>query len=122
MNVESNIMGTAALVAEAPPIIETHSRRPALLYRALVFPMKFFWGMLFCQGLLGSILVVGWTYRLAQRAVLKYWWSLSSRKDGSFADFVAANSRTGGHTHWPNWFCEQNFREAIRRQEGMSTW
>lgn len=92
------------------------------LRRALLFPVKLFWGMIFCQGLLGSIFVVGWSYRLAQRFALKYWWSHSSRAqpNTTFADFLAGSERTRDHRHWPNWFLQQDFAEALRRQPGVS--
>jgi len=96
----------------------------ARLRRALVFPVKFFLGVLFCQSLVGSILIIGWTYRLAQRSVLKYWWSRSagSRGQGArdFKEFVSGSTVTQPHRHWPNWFAQQNFLEAIRRQPGIS--
>ena len=78
--------------------------------RVFFFPVKFFWGMIFCQGLVGSILVVGWTYRLAQRSVLKSWWSRSSRREqgGTFASFLAENPNMNVHQHWPNWFLGQS--------------
>ena len=61
------------------PVAGSQYRPATLLQRALVFPIKFLLGMLFCQGLIGSIFVVGWTYRLAQRTALRYWFSRSSR-------------------------------------------
>ena len=95
----------------------------ARLWRALVFPAKLFWGLIFCQSLVGSLLVIGWTYRLAQRSVLKYWWSrgTSSRGAGShdFKDFLLASEDTKPHVDWPNWFCRQNFLEAVRRPPGV---
>ena len=66
-------------MAPASPAGTAHYRPTTLLRRTLIFPIKFLWGMVFCQGLLGSILVVGWTYRLAQRTALKFWFSRSSR-------------------------------------------
>ncbi len=96
----------------------------ARLRRGLVFPVKLFWGLIFCQGLVGSIFIIGWTYRLAQRSVLKYWWSRSAGSQGQsaqrFKEFVYANAVAQPHQHWPNWFVQQNFRDAIRRQPGMS--
>ena len=87
-----------------------------------MFPIKLLWGMLFCQGFLGSIFVVGWSYRLTQRAVLKYWWSRSTTplKGDSFVSFASAGERTRGHGHWPNWFCGQQFRERLSRQPETS--
>ena len=90
---------------------------PSLLHRLLVFPIKLFWGMLFCQSLAGSIFIVGWTYRLAQRGALKFWFSRSARPQTStgFIQFLAGDKRTRQHTHWPNWFAQQNFREEVGR-------
>src|SRR5437879_10635538 len=96
-----------------PPGISTPSR----LRRTLFGAVKFFWGMLFCQSVLGALAVLGWTYRVMQRSVLKQWWKLSESpaKSESFVEFVAGDSRTCEHIHSPNWFLIQNFREGIRR-------
>src|SRR6266446_1674201 len=113
------MIATTPAISNVPPIIAVQSRTPALLYRSLVFPLKFVWGMLLCQSFLGSILVVGWTYRLAQRAALKFWWSRrpSSERGITLDQFLIASERTEPHQHWPNWFLRQNFRESIRQPE-----
>jgi hypothetical protein len=102
--------------------IKEQAHAPSWLYRVLVFPLKFAWGMLFCQSIVGSLLVIGWSYRLAQRSILKYWWSRSPRRQQgeTLAEFFAADERTRPHRHWPNWFFQQNFRDAIRRSPGLS--
>lgn len=63
-----------------------------------------------CQGVFGSILVVGWTFRLAQRLVLRQWWkqSGSPSENISFENFVARMPAHRQHQHWPNWILEQN--------------
>src|SRR2546422_3362584 len=106
----------AGVSSRTPPIIAAQTRSPSLLQRVLVFPVKLLWGMAFCQGLVGSILVVGWTYRLAQRSVLKYWWLRGQRPQQSqnFADFLAESDRTRPCRHWPNWFFQQDFLQTIR--------
>jgi len=106
----------ASLEPAAPSAVQAQLQAPALLHRVLVFPLKFFWGMLFCQSLAGSIFVVGWTYRLAQRSALKFWFSRRGRPQASlaFAEFAAAQEVTSEHVHWPNWFVQQNFRHAVR--------
>ena len=73
--------------------------------------------MLACQSLVGGVHLIGWTYRLMQRVVLRQWWVRSEqRKAGvSFTDFLAADAATRTHLHWPNWYLEQNFRTAVRR-------
>src|SRR5882672_1071927 len=113
------MIATTPVISEVPPIIGVQSRAPARLYRALAIPLKFLWGLFFCQSFLGSILVVGWTYRLAQRAALKFWWSRrpNSERGLTLDQFLSASERTKPHQHWPNWFLHQNFRESIRPPE-----
>jgi len=118
MSSQAQAILAAGMPSRTPPIIAARPRSPSLLQRVLVFPVKLFWGMAFCQGLVGSILVVGWTYRLAQRSVLKYWWLHSQRPQESqnFADFLAESDRTRPCRHWPNWFFQQDFLQTIRAQ------
>ena len=91
-------------------------------WRALVFPAKLFWGLMFCQSFIGSLMVIGWTYRLAQRSVLKYWWLRGPGSRGAgiqdFNSFLSADEITKPHLHWPNWFCRQNL--TLRRPGGVS--
>lgn len=100
-------------------------RAPSLLRRAVIFPVKLLSGLFFCQSLAGSLFVVGWTYRLAQRTALKSWFSLSPRfkKGSTFADFAGANPGTETHVHWPNWIVQQNLGQAAgSRQEQGALW
>ena len=85
------------------------------LHRALIFPIKLLWGMIFCQGVLGSLFVVGWTYRLAQRSALKFWFSRSAQPQtaAGFAAFLAGDPATHSHLDWPNWFLHQDFQHFI---------
>jgi hypothetical protein len=100
--------------------------RPATqLQRALLFPVKFLWGMLFCQGLLGSIFAVGWSYRLAQRAALRFWFSRSARPQTrvGFGEFLGELGFSRHHADWPNWFLQQDFRDVMAQQlkAGLAT-
>jgi len=106
----------ASLAPAASSAGQTHLDSPTLLRRVVLFPIKFFWGMVFCQSLAGSIFVVGWTYRLAQRSAFKLWFSrrLPSRDCLGFAEFMSAQESTREHVHWPNWFAQQNLRQAVR--------
>ena len=62
---------SAPALLEAPSVAApAPSRARPQLWRTLVFPVKLLWGMAFCQSVLGSIFVVGWSYRLAQRSVV----------------------------------------------------
>jgi hypothetical protein len=113
------MIATTPVISEVPSIIAVPSRAPARLYRALAFPLKFVWGLIFCQSFLGSILIVGWTYRLAQGAALKFWWSRRANSERSITldQFLSASERTKPHQHWPNWFLQQNFCEMMGRPE-----
>ncbi len=66
--------------------------------------LKLFLGVLFCQNLLPSILVVGWTYRLVRRSVYKRWILASTvmRTDPWFRG--GAMPASG----WPNWLLQEN--------------
>ncbi len=78
------------------------------LYRAALAVWKFLFGVLLTQTLLGSILVVGWTWRAAQRAVQKRWWKLSGATGACFCDFVQCSSFHRSLGGWPNWILEHN--------------
>jgi hypothetical protein len=112
-------------LAGAPAAGNVQYRPATLLQRTLVFPIKFLWGMLFCQGLLGSILVVGWSYRLAQRAALRSWFSRSSRPQSraAFGEFLADQDFSRHHADWPNWFLQQDFRDVVAQplKSGLAT-
>jgi len=116
--------GNAVVVSEPsepqPPVIPQNLPVPSRLRRVLFAPVKFFWGMALCQSVIGALAVLGWTYRLMQRVVLKQWWkaSDSSIKGADFASFAGGDTRTDGHVHWPNWFLAQNFRAGARRRQG----
>jgi hypothetical protein len=78
-------------------------------YRAILALWKFFLGVIFTQALPGSVLIVGWTYRAAQRAVHRRWWKASELpKDDCFCDFIQSSSFHRGLGGWPNWIVEHN--------------
>jgi hypothetical protein len=124
MNTQAEPVSGSAFTGQVPPVITTQSWWRAGIRRGLWFPVKLFWGMVFCQGLVGGIFVVGWSYRLAQRAALKYWWSHSSRSgpNQTFTGFLAGGERTKGHQYWPNWFLQPDFAEALRWQPEAGLW
>jgi hypothetical protein len=116
-----------------PPVIgfeEVPACTPSLARQALTAAWKtivFFWkyavGALFCLSIAGAIMIVGWTYRLAQRCALRYWWARSHQRNSGerVGHHFARHDPAHEHVHWPNWFAHQNFRRTIRRQEGSST-
>jgi len=100
---------------DSPAAEQSRDAVPSRVRRILLAPVKLFLGMAFCQSAIGALAVLGWTYRLMQRSVLKQWWQLGARseKGDRFEDFLAG-VRTREHVHWPNWFFAQNFGETIR--------
>lgn len=112
-------LGAPPSLAEVPgPVLTGKKPRSwwALLWKGPAGFLKFFVGMIFCQTLLGSILIVGWTYRIMQRVIYKRWWSQSPlRRSGlSFQEYLGQSPQTRLHLHWPNWILQQNFLEVIR--------
>jgi len=117
---------------DLPPVIhveETLTHTPpiergvlARVWRVVVFFLKYVVGALLCQTIAGAIVIVGWTYRLAQRSALRYWWSRSEYKEKGtrLADHLGRHDPADEHIHWPNWFAHQNFRRSIQRKEGSS--
>ena len=118
---------------ETPPVITPPVMEPApspeeaakrggglrWLWRAACFPVKFLFGLVFCQGLLMSLLVLGWAYRLAQRTAIKHWWKRSDHRSGggTFEEFLGSDESIAGHRDWPNWFVEQRFISLFRTPE-----
>ncbi len=100
----------------APPPVTRPTREPrAFWLRALVFLWQLYLGMLLCLSIVGGLVALGWTHRLMQRAVLKQWWKRSAaRRNGlSFEDFLEGSKATREHLLGPNWFLQQNARDAI---------
>ncbi len=91
-----------------------------VIWTGIVFIWKLFWGMLFCQAPVLSLMVVGWTYRQMQRTVLKSWWRGSTAYVGraDFGSFCREQSESASLADWPNWFLRQNFRESMAKEKG----
>jgi hypothetical protein len=104
----------------ACPIPESPARKsriPKSVYSIYVFFLaiwKFSVGVVFTQSVLLSFLVVGWTFRAAQRAVQKQWWKMSRiTHEACFCEFTQLSSFHRGLGGWPNWIL-QNDREWMR--------
>ena len=119
-------MNTAPPLLSAEPDCQTPPAvtPPVSRARRLIFlPVKFFLGMIFCQSMLGALLVLGWTLRAMQRTTFRQWWKRGApaRNAGRFEDFMAASPNTVGHRHWPNWLRAQDFSCATCRP-GLLGW
>ncbi len=90
--------------------LKARSTIPSAIWKTAVFFWKYVVAVALCQLFFGSILVVGWTYRLMQRTALKTWWKKSQlRRDGeSFGEFLAKSPSFGQLRHWPNWILGQH--------------
>jgi len=66
--------------------------------------------MALSQILLGSVFLLGWLYRLMQRATLKHWWQLSPLKAQgiSYRSFAVGGVYAKQHVYWPNFILGQN--------------
>jgi hypothetical protein len=82
----------------------------SVIWKIAIFFWKYLVAVALCQTFLGSILVVGWTYRLMQRTALKTWWKKSQlrRDGGTFGKFLTDGQSFGQLRHWPNWILGQH--------------
>ncbi len=120
-NTPPELVDRAQEPASAQPKPKTYPL-PSKAWRAFMWCVKYWIGMIFCQSPTGAMLLIGWTYRLAQRFAIHHWWKRSShqRNGGCFTSFLAESEATAGHIHWPNWFLSQNFKSRRSRDEGTS--
>ncbi len=110
--------------AATPPPRDPAKKSIGSRTRALgVGVWKYLAGVVACQSAFFCVLANGWTYRLAQRSVLKRWWKMSDRRgESSFNQFVRDASRErdrvgtvlASHRQWPNWILAQPFVETAR--------
>ncbi len=102
-------MNTESTTAQAALAPQKKFKLGYQLYRFALAIWKFLAGVALTQSLLGSILVVGWTMRAAQRVVQKRWWKLNDlRSENCFCDFVQCSSFHRALGGWPNWVVEHN--------------
>ena len=114
----------AATMDRVPPVLSecacpSFGRRILAGFRkGLAFFWKYFLGMIYCQSAIGGVLIVGWTYRLVQRSVLKRWWRMSGfRRSGQgYKAFLESHDRTRAMVHWPNWVVESDFMNVVGRR------
>lgn len=83
--------------------------RSSGLRRGLTIVWNCFLGMVFCQSFFTSILVVGWSYRWAQRAAVKEWWQRAegSARIASFEQWARADMMTLALAQRPNWIMRE---------------
>jgi len=98
-----------------PPVIygEVPSPEPAPRWQRVFWaPIKLLMGMFFCQTIFGSLLVLGWCLRMAQRGAWHALWKRSPLRERgiSFQQFLTSHEDSQTHLHWPNWFLRQNYR------------
>ena len=115
--------------ARLQDVIAGDSHWLATAQRVAVFGLKAFIGAWLCQGMfgvlgglgfLGSIAVIGWTYRLMQRSALKTWWGKSDAwNDGvRFQTFATSDPEFRTFLTWPNWILRQQFLATRRHRRG----
>ena len=110
-------------------------RAPALRPWYVRYPValwKYFVGVLFCQYVLGAVVVVGWTTRFMQRQILWAWWKRRplQNRGGSFDEFAASLPNRCVPRTLPNWCLAEpqhqdsqhdsdgRFRRLLRRALG----
>lgn len=70
---------------------------------------RFLVGVMLCQHLVTSLLVVGWTNRIMQRRVLREWWRTSPRrsKGVSFEEFLSESFSRRTAAVFPRWLSQE---------------
>jgi hypothetical protein len=91
------------------------------LKQGIVLAWKYLVGALLCFTLPGSLLVVCWSYRLAQRSAYKQWWRASpTRRLGEqFSRAALTDELLQWHAHWPNWIVHPAAGDVIREARGQ---
>ena len=83
------------------------ARAGTKLYLLGVAVWKFLFGVVLTQSLLGSIAIVGWTMRAAQRKTQQHWWKSASAPNGpGFREFAQGSTFHRSLDGWPNWILE----------------
>jgi hypothetical protein len=70
-------------------------------------------GPFFCLNYFTSVLVVGWTYRWIQAAVLRAWWRRSPRREERTFEEFCASLDADAPTARPRWFLRERVRLAL---------
>src|SRR5262245_22487213 len=111
---------TAALAPHEPDPIIVRPKRSiiARIARFVVGCWKYIVGVGFTQSLFTSLLVAGWTLRVAQRGIVRSWWKRSGTPGADFEDFARRSGVISGLGSWPNWVLAQNrlWRQAHQVQ------
>jgi hypothetical protein len=107
--IQSLVTSTSTTTGIAPA--QAPSRLARLryqLYRTVLGIWKFIAGVALTQNVLGSVAVVGWTYRAVQRAAQKQWWKQGPAEENCFCDFVQCSTYHRSLGGWPNWIVQHD--------------
>lgn len=98
----------------------------ARVWRVAVAGWKWLVGGALCNMPPGALIVLGWTYRLMGRAVVKSWWRTSplAAEGDRFDDFVQERPQYAALRRWPNWMLRQeasaSMRSGLKDARGIS--
>jgi hypothetical protein len=103
--------------------LQSRSGTFAVIWKIAIFFWKYLVAAVLCQAFLGSVVVIGWTYRLMQRTALKTWWKKSQlrRDGGTFGEFLAESQSFGQLRHWPNWILGQRSSTSLQPKPGWGS-
>lgn len=104
---------SAEIQAEIPAKIQTDAPKPLMtaFFRTAWFlgrVWRLLFGLLLCLAPVTAVLVVGWSYRLQQRVVLRQWFlrrtaGAEGMPSVHFSAFLLEDERLAGFADWPNW-------------------
>lgn len=107
----------------ADPLVEVEDELPSLAVRdglrLAQLPMiglRLLLGVVLCSAIVPAVLVVGWTFRLMRRRIIRGWWLRSDLRAGvPFDDFARSLPIDVPTTPLPRWFVADGFLERLRR-------
>ncbi len=104
-------------------VIWSRAKVAAVYARKLaIFFWKLLVGGVLCQYAFTSVLAIGWSFRLAQRAAIKRWWKVSDapEKAATFKEQCAESGLLREYRNYPNWFVRADAVHETRAEFDLS--
>ncbi|HEU5118565.1 MAG TPA: hypothetical protein VFT74_18345, partial [Isosphaeraceae bacterium] len=105
------------------PLVEVEPEAPSVsvreglrLSQVPMIGLRLLIGVFLCTGLPAAVLVVGWTFRLMRRRIVRGWWRQSDARAGlRFEEFVRTVPVDVSSAPLPRWFVASDFRSRLQR-------
>ncbi len=109
----------------AEPLVEVEPEAPSVsvrdglrLSQVPMIGLRLLIGVLLCTAIPSAVLVVGWTFRLMRRRIVRGWWRQSDARAGvPFDEFVRTLPVEVSSAPLPRWFVASDFRARLRKPD-----